>query len=452
MNVLLLRPRPHRETIGLQNVMICEPLELEYLAAALLEAGHRVEIVDLILDRRPLERITAQFRPRLVGITGYVAHVNVVKALAARVKALVPGVWVAVGGVHAEVVPRDWEDPAVDFILTAGGGRTLTALADALERGCAPPAEGVWNPADPVRRPNAPDLSAPLPWREGVARYRRRYYYMFHRDCALVKTSYGCPYECSFCFCRQVTGYAARPVADVLDELETIPQKETYLVDDDFLFNEARLAAFCGALEARGIRKRYLVYGRADFIAAHESLIDRLRRNGLRAVIVGLESADDRELDRYQKHSTAQTNEDAVRILQRCGVECYGAFVLGPDWGKDEFRALARWIKRLGITFVNLQPLTPLKGTPEFGAWRDRLIVPAEEFEKWDMAHLVVRPGKLSVRQYYWQMTLLYWKTMANPARAWGMARKYGFGETLKLSLGAMRVNWQYIKKIVRGK
>ena len=139
MNVLLLRPRPHRETIGLQNVMICEPLELEYLAAALLEAGHRVEIVDLILDRRPLERITAQFQPRLVGITGYVAHVNVVKALAARVKALVPGVWVAVGGVHAEVVPRDWEDPAVDFILTAGGGRTLTALADALEQGCCAP-------------------------------------------------------------------------------------------------------------------------------------------------------------------------------------------------------------------------------------------------------------------------------------------------------------------------
>ena len=106
MNVLLLRPRPHRETIGLQNVMICEPLELEYLAAALLEAGHRVEIVDLILDRRPLERITAQFQPRLVGITGYVAHVNVVKALAARVKALVPGVWVAVGGVHAGVRMR----------------------------------------------------------------------------------------------------------------------------------------------------------------------------------------------------------------------------------------------------------------------------------------------------------------------------------------------------------
>ena len=32
LRILLFRPRPPRETIGLQHVMICEPLELEYLA------------------------------------------------------------------------------------------------------------------------------------------------------------------------------------------------------------------------------------------------------------------------------------------------------------------------------------------------------------------------------------------------------------------------------------
>ncbi len=29
--VLLIRPKPHNETIGLQHVMVVEPLELEYL-------------------------------------------------------------------------------------------------------------------------------------------------------------------------------------------------------------------------------------------------------------------------------------------------------------------------------------------------------------------------------------------------------------------------------------
>ncbi len=33
MNVLLIRIKPHKETIGLQHVMICEPLELEYLVS-----------------------------------------------------------------------------------------------------------------------------------------------------------------------------------------------------------------------------------------------------------------------------------------------------------------------------------------------------------------------------------------------------------------------------------
>ena len=33
MKVLLIRPKPHKDTLGLQNVMICEPLELESIAS-----------------------------------------------------------------------------------------------------------------------------------------------------------------------------------------------------------------------------------------------------------------------------------------------------------------------------------------------------------------------------------------------------------------------------------
>ncbi|MDF2949046.1 MAG: Fe-S oxidoreductase, partial [Sedimentibacter sp.] len=33
MKILLIRPKPNKETIGLQHVMICEPLEFEYLVS-----------------------------------------------------------------------------------------------------------------------------------------------------------------------------------------------------------------------------------------------------------------------------------------------------------------------------------------------------------------------------------------------------------------------------------
>ena len=30
MNILLVKPRPHKDSINLQSFMLCEPLELEY--------------------------------------------------------------------------------------------------------------------------------------------------------------------------------------------------------------------------------------------------------------------------------------------------------------------------------------------------------------------------------------------------------------------------------------
>ena len=54
MNILLVRPKPNKETIGLQNVMICEPLELEYLGAYAEALGHKVIIIDMILEKKPL--------------------------------------------------------------------------------------------------------------------------------------------------------------------------------------------------------------------------------------------------------------------------------------------------------------------------------------------------------------------------------------------------------------
>ncbi|MDP3487323.1 MAG: cobalamin B12-binding domain-containing protein, partial [Bacillota bacterium] len=101
MKVLLVRPRPHPETIGLQDVMICEPLELEYLGAALKTAGHEVVIIDMILEHKPLSFFVQQYKPDFVGLTAYIAHINVVKEYAAAVKAAAPACKVVVGGVHA---------------------------------------------------------------------------------------------------------------------------------------------------------------------------------------------------------------------------------------------------------------------------------------------------------------------------------------------------------------
>ena len=151
------------------------------------------------------------------------------------------------------------------------------------------------------------------------------------------------------------------------------------------------------------------------------------------------------------KKTEVAINEQAAGILNKYGIECYGTFILGLDWVKKDFSALSKWIKKLGLVFVNLQPLTPLRGTELYEQYKEDFIIKEDEYEKWDLAHLVVRPKNISVRKYYLYTIWLYYSVTMNPKSAWYMIRKYGLFDTLKLSAGAFKVNLQYFRKLIGG-
>ena len=243
----------------------------------------------------------------------------------------------------------------------------------------------------------------------------------------------------------------SRGLDDVIKEFLTIEQDEVYIVDDDFLFNRERLLEFAEKLEKNNIKKRYLVYGRADFIANNEDVIKRLKEVGLRAVIVGLESASQEELDGFNKRTKISDNIEAVKILKKYDIECYGTVILGMDWDKTNFDRLYKFLSKLNLVFVNLQPLTPMPHTKLFDQYKDKTIIPYNEHEKWDMAHLVLQPEKLTVREFYFQILKLYYLLSLWPKSALYMIKKYGFLETMKLSYGAMHVALQYVIKIIKG-
>ncbi|MGE5679051.1 MAG: B12-binding domain-containing radical SAM protein [Pseudomonadota bacterium] len=453
MRILLVRPRPDRETIGLQNVMICEPLELEYLCSAISGSGHETEIIDMILEKRPIGYFIEKYKPDAVAITAYISHINTVKTYAAAIKKVDRDCKVIVGGVHAEVIPEDFADENIDFIVQGNGLNTFRGILEALDKGAKDydVIEGVWKEGKP-RCCKETVFNHPLPDREKVSRYRHRYYYMFHNPCALMKTSFGCPYSCSFCFCRQITdgNYFTRDLREVIEELKEIKEEEVYIVDDDFLVDRSRVMEFCSLLSENGLKKKFLIYGRADFIAWNEDVIRCFAANGLRAVIVGLESCQQEELAEYNKHSSVAVNEKAVSVLRNAGVECYATLILGLDWQDREFDNLYRWLRKLDLKFINLQPFTPLPGTPLYDEYKAELAVSRQEHEKWDLAHLVVKPRRISARRYYWNIVKLYYKITMNPRNIIKMIRQYGLTENIKLSLGAMNITLQYLKKIVR--
>ena len=216
MNILLVKPRPHKDSINLQSFMLCEPLELEYAAALLENLGHQADIVDLAIDPSFSAALRAK-RYQVVAFTAYQIHIAVVKEYARQVKDWDPSIITMVGGVHAEVVPEDFDNPHLDVVLT-GGMYALEGVMAGVERGAAREELRALG-----RAPKEMRFDFPYPDRSKTANYRAYYNYIYHDRCATIKTSFSCPYDCSFCFCTRLGPYFQREMEDVLDEIASHP-------------------------------------------------------------------------------------------------------------------------------------------------------------------------------------------------------------------------------------
>lgn len=449
MKILFVSPKPSPETIGLQHLMVVEPLELEVLGAVKRDSDTAV-IVDMILEKKPLEHFLAQHAPDIFCVTGYITHVNTMKEYCATAKEMFPKVVCIVGGVHCEVCPEDFDCEQIDYRVVRNAARVFPDLLNHIENRTQLP-QGVFIRGNTLENTALPpfDFYSPLADRSLVARYRKHYFYIFSQRVALMKASYGCPYHCSFCFCRAITSdtYHRKPLETVVGELESITEKEIYFVDDDFLFDARWLQRFADEVKRRNIRKNYLVYGRADFIATHPETIQDLAEIGLKTVIVGFESFSDKELVQYNKKTSATLYRQTMKVLNKNNVDVFATIIIPPEWDKSDFRQMVRAVKSLGIHFVNLQPLTPLPKTGVSYPPED-ILLEKEKFEQWDMAHIAVRPTKLSVPEFYRQILKAYYSILYRPSTLWKHLTSYPLPMLWKMVVGGYRVSQQYKQKI----
>ena len=454
MRILLVRPPVPKHTIGLKHVMVCEPLELEYVAAGAV--GHDVRIFDMILERG-LDRQLRTFRPDIVATSCYITGVNEAIKVCRTAKRHNRDCFTVVGGVHASVAPEDFADPSVDCIalgdgtslmpqiIGAVGGETSLASIPNLALPSGP--HTVVRTRSSVYMPQPDTL--PFPRRDLTAHLRHRYYYLFHQPVAVMKTTWGCWYNCGFCMTWAVTGGMAfsRSPESIVAELEQISETEVYIVDDIFLINRARLTEIAQLIRKRGITKKFLVYGRADFISEHEEVIREWSELGMSAVIVGLEAGTDAELNDLDKRCTLAQNKSAIDVLRRQGVDIYASLITQPEYGVKDWRRLAEFIDVHKLYYVNISPLTPMPGSPMWQKYEPHTTVDRAAHGLWDLTHCVL-PTRLPLKQYYRQLLRLYARTVLNMRRAGRITLRtrppIWSPKYLRLWMGAARIFLQF--------
>lgn len=455
MKILLVRPPVPKHTIGLKHIMICEPLELEYIAAKL--HGHELMIFDHLVEGHFKKRFS-DFSPDVVVSSCYKTGTNEVIKIFRNVKTMNPNCITIVGGVHATLVPHDFADVSVDIIGLGDGVTLMPEIIDAIQSkkslkeipGLAIPyAKGeLYFTKNRVYMPDPDEL--PFPNRALVAHLQHKYYYLMHRPVALMKTTWGCWYKCNFCFTWKITQGIpySRSSQSIVEELLTIESDEIYIVDDIFLIKKSRLQELSDLIEKHHIQKNYLCYARADFIAENEDIIEHWSKLGLKAVFIGLEATTDEELDDMNKQLPAHDNIKAIEILRKHKIDTYGSLIPGADYKRKDWKRLRKFIKDNKLYYVNISPATPLPGADNYDLYKEQLLVPEDAHSLFDLSHQL-SPTAMPLKSYYRELLKTYTKTTLNMKSA-----RLNTFRTLpsiwkldywRLILGALKIGRQFL-------
>ncbi len=372
MKVLLIWPNSRNEVLGWGDLgAVAEPLALEYLAAGLQPEGHECRILDLRLHPNDLDSALREFQPDLVGVTAFSMHVRRAIEICRRAKELLPECHTITGGHHATFLPEDFFEDDVDFVVSGEGVFPMRDVARALVGGR--PVEGipgVWSRVNDSfvsggkhELPKLEDL--PFPDRKLTADDRASYFIDWMRPVALLRTTVGCPYRCTFCSIWQVMDgrYLLRELQPVVDELRRVEEEWVFLVDDEAFINGRRMLLLAQAIREAGIRKRFFTYCRIDTLLRQREAVAAWRDIGLERLFIGVDAISKKNLDEYNKRCTVAEIEEGLALAEELGIEVFAQFVVNTDYTPREFQQLIRFIEHHRIAYPSFTVLTPLPGT-----------------------------------------------------------------------------------------
>lgn len=379
MRILLIMPDAgiHRIKAGPLCVSFREaPLTLTTLAALVPdELSARTTIVD-----ESTQALDVDHPADLVGISCLTGTAMRAYRIADHFRRR--GIPVVLGGVHVSLCPEEAARHA-DAIVTGFAETAWPALLHDLAAGRL----------KPVYRGGRTDLThLPRPRRD----LQRRFAYAVPNT---VMATRGCRGGCDFCSVPAASyGWQTRPVAEVIDEIRTIPDRR-------FVFNDVSLAEdpdYAQALFTALIplKKQWggLVTTRA---ARDEALVELMARSGCRYLLLGFESIDNTGLQQMCKgFNRIDQYRRIVTGLHERGITVQGCFIFGLDSDTPEvFDKTVTAVNDLRIDIPRFAVYTPYPGTPAFARLEREGRLLHRDWHLYDTQHVVFRPAGMTVRQ-----------------------------------------------------
>ena len=376
------------------------PIGMAYLATALQNAGHDVEIYSQDLYHWPESHLTEYLNKNpfdVIGlgiVAGYYPFRKMLKISEAINK--VPNKPFYIMGGHGPSPEPEYflKKSGADCIVIGEGEITIVNLLDALEhkrslgnvKGIAYTESGRFIQTTP--QPLIQDIDTiPIPdWRlfpmDYYAMYRVGNILNSTDRVGLVLSGRGCPFHCNFCY-RMEAGSRIRSPENILEEVGKLQKDYNlnfFLFQDELLMTSVeRTEKLCNAFKGKF---RWGCNGRLNF--ATPSLMKLMKESGCEFINYGIEAVDDEALRNMNKALTVKQIYSGIEATLAEGIHP-GFNIIFGNIGETkkvlqkDVDFLLRYDEQGQMRTI--RPVTPYPGTPLYEyAVKNGMIKDAEDF------------------------------------------------------------------------
>ena len=278
--ILLLRTEEGRKKLDFKGIIENEPLDLEIIYT-ILKDEYEVSIFDKQVEEISVKKYLENNHFDILYIEGRCFQENYMKEYIRDFKKISNGL-VIVGGYHAQLNYHRFYMDEVDYILI---GFNYYDLPSIIKGDISSIKNLVYKKNNEwiVNEKISIDINdLPLATRNYFYDHQDNYRYLDLKHSLWIRSALSCPYKCKFCIRRQLNNhkYSRRNVNDLVNEIEINNNENVYIVDDDFLFDREYILSFINEIKRRNIKRKYICYGRSDFISQNEDIIKAFKEIG----------------------------------------------------------------------------------------------------------------------------------------------------------------------------
>ena len=367
-----------------------------YLASSARKAGHEVIYYNgLIHNQIPeFESYLSKNLPDIVGFKVFFGDMIYLKDCIGIVKKQCPQATIVVGGPHPSCIREEiMKIKGIDFAFhgeaEVGFPMLLDVLDGKLKRRYEDIPGLIWhqgsriivNPKMFIE--NLDSLEMPAwdlinPHENAIDQYG---FSVKSYPTAPIITTRGCPFECTYCSAKLVSGRRVRHrgIDQVIREIVFLKNrygiKEFTILDDNFTADKKYTLEFCKKVKRQKIFWTCPQGVRLDCI--DEGVLMAMKDAGCYSFGVGIESGSQGVLNHMKKRLTVPLIKDKINLIKRCGIKVQGFFIIGfPGETMEDLKKTEKLASSLPLYRLFFSIFTPYPGTEIYEELKEKKLLP----------------------------------------------------------------------------